>query len=109
MTPVLRTEKPIRPRWRVVSAVDRRVLGVLVEKAKTTPDAYPLSVNALRTGCNQKNNRDPQMQLEMDDVEESLSRCARWGPWPKCKAAVACRDFVTTCTSGWAWTRSSWR
>src|SRR5690606_26701208 len=38
--------------WRPLEARDRRVLGVLVEKSKTTPEAYPLSLNALRTGCN---------------------------------------------------------
>jgi hypothetical protein len=50
------------------------VAGVLVEKAKTTPEAYPMSINALRTGCNQKNNRAPLMEVELEDVEESLSR-----------------------------------
>ena len=62
------------PRWSPLSALDRRVVGVLVEKAKTTPEAYPMSTNALRTGCNQKNNRDPQLEIEIEDVEESLSR-----------------------------------
>src|SRR5262245_31417685 len=46
----------------------------MVEKAKTTPDIYPLSLNALRTGCNQKNNRDPIMQLTDNDVEEALAK-----------------------------------
>jgi uncharacterized protein len=50
------------------------MLGVLVEKAKTTPDVYPMSINALRTGANQKNNRYPLMELENDDVEQSLER-----------------------------------
>jgi hypothetical protein len=50
------------------------VLGVLVEKAKTTPDVYPMSINAIRTGANQKNNRHPLMELENDDVEQSLDR-----------------------------------
>ncbi len=63
-----------RARWRPLSAIDRRVLGVLVEKAKTTPDAYPMSLNALRAGANQKNNRYPLTELELDDVEESLTR-----------------------------------
>ena len=44
---------------RPLDANERRVLGVLIEKAKTTPDQYPLSLNALLTGCNQKSNRDP--------------------------------------------------
>ena len=62
------------PRWQPVTAIDRRVLGVLAEKAKTTPDAYPMSVNAICTGANQKNNRHPLMNLEPDDVEASLER-----------------------------------
>ena len=41
-----------------------RVLGVLIEKQVTTPDQYPLSLNALTLGCNQKSSRDPVMQLE---------------------------------------------
>jgi hypothetical protein len=61
-------------KWHPLSAVDRRVVGVLVEKAKTTPDAYPMSVNAICTAANQKNNRSPLMQLAPDDVEESLAR-----------------------------------
>ena len=62
------------PRWRPLVAKDRRVLGVLIEKAKTTPEAYPMSINALRSGCNQKNNRFPLMELELEDIEESLDR-----------------------------------
>lgn len=61
-------------RWQPLSAIDRRVLGVLAEKAKTTPDIYPMSLNAICTGCNQKSNRWPLMQLELDEVEESLDR-----------------------------------
>lgn len=57
----------------VLSPNQRRVLGVLVEKAKTTPDAYPLSLNALVTGCNQKSNRDPLMELDEADLEETLA------------------------------------
>ncbi len=50
----------------------RRVLGVLVEKAKTTPDSYPLTLNAIVVAANQKSNRDPQMQLDDDDVQMAL-------------------------------------
>lgn len=63
----------------VLSAVERRVLGVLVEKAKTTPDAYPLSINALVTGCNQKSNRDLVMNLSDLDAEEALASCQQKG------------------------------
>ena len=52
---------------------------MLVEKAKTTPEAYPLSVNALRSGCNQKSNRYPLLELEIEDVEESLDRLRSLG------------------------------
>ncbi len=62
------------PTWPALSVLERRVLGVLVEKAKTTPDAYPMSLNALTTGCNQKSNRDPAMNLTDDAVEETLLR-----------------------------------
>jgi uncharacterized protein YceH (UPF0502 family) len=60
------------PRWKPLSRIDRRVAGVLIEKAKTTPEQYPMTVNGLVNGCNQKNNRDPQMQLEEADILESL-------------------------------------
>ncbi|MEM1303957.1 MAG: DUF480 domain-containing protein, partial [Planctomycetota bacterium] len=62
------------PKWAAIDTAERRVLGVLVEKAKTTPDAYPLSLNALRTGCNQKSNRFPQMTLDDDRVEQAIDR-----------------------------------
>jgi uncharacterized protein YceH (UPF0502 family) len=58
---------------------ERRVLGVLVEKAKTTPDAYPMSVNALVTGSNQKSNRDPLLNLSEEDVEAALEGAQRKG------------------------------
>jgi uncharacterized protein YceH (UPF0502 family) len=58
--------------WPVLSPVERRVLGVLVEKQKTTPDIYPLSLNALVTGCNQKSNRDPILNLSDVDAEDTL-------------------------------------
>lgn len=67
------------PRWQPLGAIDRRVIGVLAEKAKTTPDVYPMSLNGICTGCNQKSNRDPVMQLEPEDVEESLDRLRELG------------------------------
>ena len=50
----------------------RRVAGVLVEKAKTTPSGYPLSLNAVTTGSNQKSNRHPQMELTPQQAEDAL-------------------------------------
>ena len=57
----------------ILNDVETRVLGSLVEKDITTPDYYPLSLNALVNACNQKNNRDPVMHLEEDAVQEALS------------------------------------
>lgn len=69
----------LKPSWQPLSRVDRRVIGVLIEKGKTTPDAYPLTLNALTNGCNQKSNRSPQMQLTADEIEESLERLRHMG------------------------------
>jgi uncharacterized protein YceH (UPF0502 family) len=66
-------------RWRPLNSIDRRVLGTLGEKAKTTPDAYPMTLNGLVAGCNQKSNRAPVLQLEPDQVEESLDRLREFG------------------------------
>ncbi|MEI8021033.1 MAG: DUF480 domain-containing protein, partial [Schlesneria sp.] len=51
----------------------RRVLGVLLEKAFTVPDQYPMTLKATTTGCNQKNNRDPISNYDEDDVLETLN------------------------------------
>lgn len=66
-------------KWKQIPALQRRILGVLGEKAKTTPDAYPLSLNALVNGCNQKSNRFPQMNLEAIDVENALEKLRAMG------------------------------
>jgi uncharacterized protein YceH (UPF0502 family) len=67
----------------LLSDVEVRVLGSLIEKDITTPDYYPLSLNALVNACNQKNNRDPVMTLNDDAVRaalESLQRQRLAGP-----------------------------
>ena len=56
----------------ILSSIEARVLGALVEKDITTPDYYPLSINALVNACNQKNNRDPVMNLEENAVRDAL-------------------------------------
>jgi uncharacterized protein YceH (UPF0502 family) len=60
--------------WPPLPPLERRVLGVLVEKQKTskTADAYPLTLNAVVLGSNQKSNRDPVMELTDDDASEAL-------------------------------------
>jgi uncharacterized protein len=56
----------------LLNAVEARVLGALVEKETTTPEYYPLSLNALVNACNQKNNREPVMQLAENEVRQAL-------------------------------------
>jgi hypothetical protein len=55
-----------------LSPLEARVIGVLVEKQRTVPDTYPLSLNALTLGCNQKNNRDPVMQATEREVQAAI-------------------------------------
>lgn len=67
------------PKWKPLERNERRVLGVLVEKAKTTPSAYPLTLNALRTGSNQKSNRFPSMELEEHHIEDAVESLQKQG------------------------------
>lgn len=69
------TGKTIRP----LDAFERRVLGVLIEKAKTTPDQYPLSLNGVVVGCNQKSNRDPVMTVDEEQVARALEGLRKCG------------------------------
>jgi uncharacterized protein YceH (UPF0502 family) len=55
-----------------ISAIEARILGCLVEKQATTPEQYPLTANAVQVACNQKNNRDPLMELEPGEVGHAL-------------------------------------
>jgi hypothetical protein len=58
--------------WNDLSPAEARVLGVLVEKQRSVPDTYPLTLNALVAGCNQKTSRDPVMALTDAEVQEAL-------------------------------------
>ena len=60
-------------------AVEVRVLGCLVEKQRTTPDQYPLSLNALRLACNQATNRDPVVDYDEAEIRAALDRLSRRG------------------------------
>ena len=57
----------------ILTDIETRVLGALIEKDIATPDYYPLSLNALVNACNQKNNRDPVMNLDENAVRDALS------------------------------------
>jgi uncharacterized protein YceH (UPF0502 family) len=56
-----------------LTAIEVRILGALIEKESTTPDVYPLSLNALTTACNQSSNRDPVMSLSDDSVRWAIN------------------------------------
>jgi len=58
-------------------AVEIRVLGCLIEKQRTTPDTYPLTLNALRLACNQSTNRDPVVDYDEETIREALQRLWR--------------------------------
>ena len=61
----------------VLDNIDVRILGSLIEKEITTPDYYPLTLNALTAACNQSSNRDPVMQLDESTVAKSLAELSR--------------------------------
>ena len=60
-----------------LTAIEARVIGCLIEKAITTPDQYPLSINALTNACNQKSNRDPILDLNERTVQETVDALAK--------------------------------
>jgi uncharacterized protein len=60
-----------------LDAIEVRVLGCLIEKQRTTPDAYPLSLNALRLACNQSTNRDPVVAYDEELIRGALHRLGR--------------------------------
>ena len=63
----------------VLSAIEARVLGTLMEKARTVPDSYPLSLNSLMLGCNQKTTRDPLMDLDEAQVAGAVAHLRELG------------------------------
>jgi uncharacterized protein YceH (UPF0502 family) len=69
------------PSWEPLEPYERRILGVLIEKQKTSKsaDAYPMTLNSITTGCNQKSNRDPVYELDEEVVEETLGRLQKKG------------------------------
>jgi uncharacterized protein YceH (UPF0502 family) len=71
-------------------AVELRVLGCLIEKQRTTPDAYPLSVNALRLACNQTTNRQPVVDYDEPTIRAGLERLSRKG-WVRLTSGAGSR------------------
>ena len=68
---------PFDPSARPLTPNEARVLATLMEKARTVPDSYPLSLNALVTGCNQKSSREPVMTLSEAEAQEALDELKR--------------------------------
>ncbi len=62
---------------RILTPIEARVLGTLMEKARTVPDSYPLSLNALISGCNQKTSRDPLMEVGDDEARAAIDSLKR--------------------------------
>src|SRR5207248_1075082 len=60
------------PKLPELSLLETRVLGVLVEKQRTVPDTYPLTLNALTAGCNQKTSRDPLLDVSSGEVQSAI-------------------------------------
>jgi uncharacterized protein YceH (UPF0502 family) len=71
-------------------AIEIRVVGCLIEKQRTTPDAYPLSLNSLRLACNQSTNRDPVVEYDEATVSEALRRTALRG-WTRLASGAGSR------------------
>jgi uncharacterized protein YceH (UPF0502 family) len=71
-------------------AVEIRVLGCLIEKQRTTPDAYPLSLNSLRLACNQMTNRDPVVVYEEPEIRAALERLSNRG-WVRLASGAGSR------------------
>ncbi|HEY2955126.1 MAG TPA: DUF480 domain-containing protein [Candidatus Eisenbacteria bacterium] len=86
-------ESPWTPTWKPLSPEQRRVLGVLIEKAKTTPATYPMTINAIVLGSNQKNNREPVMALAADDVERVLEELRVLGAVTEAPEATRAAKF----------------
>ena len=71
-------------------AAELRVLGSLIEKQRTTPDAYPLSLNSLRLACNQATNRDPVVAYEEREIKAALDRMSNRG-WTRFASGASSR------------------
>jgi uncharacterized protein len=71
-------------------AVEIRVLGCLIEKQRTTPDAYPLSLNSLRLACNQATNREPVVAYEEREIKAALDRMSNRG-WTRFASGASSR------------------
>jgi uncharacterized protein len=77
LRPLLQLRRHRHPVKTELTALEARVVGCLIEKALTTPDQYPLSLNALVNACNQKSNRDPVLDLNENTVQQTVDALVR--------------------------------
>ena len=80
-----------------MSPSEVRVLGCLLEKQRTTPESYPLTLNALRLACNQSTNRDPVVDYDDETLRDALHRLERRGFVRLASGAAAARRSIATC------------
>ena len=76
-----------------VGPVELRVLGCLLEKQRTTPDTYPLSLNALRLACNQSTNREPVVEYDESTIRDALGELSRRG-WTRLTSRAGSRTAI---------------
>jgi uncharacterized protein YceH (UPF0502 family) len=91
-----------------LDVVERRVLGVLMEKALALPQYYPMTVNAITTACNQKQNRDPVMDLDEEVVWDALERLRNRNLVVRVAAGAGARTdkFKHNVAEAWSWPAS---
>ena len=81
-----------------IGPVELRVLGCLIEKQRTTPEQYPLTLNSLRLACNQSTNRDPVVDYDEAQIREALQQLGRIG-WTRLATGPGSRGWRSTGTS----------
>ncbi len=90
----------------ILTAAQRRVLGVMIEKALTVPDQYPLTLNALLAGCNQKSNRHPVYEFAEGDVADTVQELMRMQLIRRAEIALGARSVrfqhQASSTCGWS-------
>ena len=87
----------------VLTAAQRRVLGVLIEKSYTTPEQYPLTMNAVVVGCNQKSNRNPVCEFTEGEVADALQELMRKGVVKRADTQMGARAVRFEHIAGQAW------
>src|SRR5690606_41827741 len=80
---------------RPLTHAEARVLATLMEKARTVPDSYPLTLNSLQTGCNQKSSRDPVMNLSEAEIADALDSLREYSTVIESSGSGVTRDGPT--------------